>query len=368
MLLCWGFPFLPPVPQDEGRASVRKAIEYYKKTLAITTELKDTSGEGRAVGNLGNAYTAIGEYAEAIKYHERRLEIAVAAEDIVRTSPLPRQHAHPLSICGHARARPSPVTSHGLWRGPCFPVKIVLHFPAILALFLCSPGLSLVQSARARACGNLGNAYSALGDFSQAVKYYLQSLAVAKEAKNLAGQGQAYYCLGSTYTMLKNYQKAVEYHERHLAVATEVKDKTGQCRLCTDVTHVPLAAASGHGSSLPPSSACDGATVRAYYNLYKGYQVLRDTQRAQYYREMVDKNQVKPHCRRPWPNIVILRSSQCVQRRSLVHTNWLAATIRSPEAQAHRANRRTGRWRKPSCRKEEGEEQQESRRGGGVFF
>ena len=32
---------------DEGRGSVLKAIEYYKATLAITAELKDTAGESR---------------------------------------------------------------------------------------------------------------------------------------------------------------------------------------------------------------------------------------------------------------------------------------------------------------------------------
>ena len=38
------------------------------------------------MGNLGNAYTAIGEYQEAIKYHERRLAIANEANDLVRAA------------------------------------------------------------------------------------------------------------------------------------------------------------------------------------------------------------------------------------------------------------------------------------------
>ena len=40
-------------------------------------------GEGRAVGNLGNAYTALGEYTEAIKFHTRRLKIAEDESDSV---------------------------------------------------------------------------------------------------------------------------------------------------------------------------------------------------------------------------------------------------------------------------------------------
>eukprot|EP00041_Stephanoeca_diplocostata_P033781 m.1123738 g.1123738 ORF g.1123738 m.1123738 type:complete len:575 (-) comp24406_c2_seq5:303-2027(-) len=150
-----------------GHAAIKKAIEYYKTTLTITKELQDTSGEGRAVGNLGNAYTAIGMFKEAIVFHERRLEIAESHSDL---------------------------------------------------------------AAKARACGNLGNAYSALQNYSEALKFYKMSLAVAKDAGNLAGQGQAYYCIGTTYTMLKNHNKAIEFHEMHLKQATELNDKQGIIR------------------------------------------------------------------------------------------------------------------------------------------
>lgn len=153
--------------QAEGRTAVLKAIEYYRAALTITVELKDTAGEGRAVGNLGNAYTAIGEYAEAIQYHRRRLKIANDAND---------------------------------------------------------------AAARARACGNLGNAYSALGDISEAIKFYQQSLAIAKDSNSLQSQGQAYYCLASSYNLQKNSLKAVEYFENYLQVANSLGDKSMQLR------------------------------------------------------------------------------------------------------------------------------------------
>ena len=34
----------------------RKAIEYHEKRLKIAIEIGDRAGEGRAYGNLGNAY------------------------------------------------------------------------------------------------------------------------------------------------------------------------------------------------------------------------------------------------------------------------------------------------------------------------
>ncbi|EDQ84438.1 uncharacterized protein MONBRDRAFT_39276 [Monosiga brevicollis MX1] len=152
---------------QQGRVSVEKAIDYYKTALEITVSQKDKAGEGRAVGNLGNAYTAIGKYQEAITYHNRRLKLAEEANDL---------------------------------------------------------------PARARACGNLGNAFSALADYTQALQYYNESLAVAREAGNEAGEGQAYYCLGSTYYLQKNYEKAIENHKKHLEVVTKLNDKQGQVR------------------------------------------------------------------------------------------------------------------------------------------
>lgn len=179
-----------------GKASIHRAIEYYKITLEITTELKDTSGEGRAVGNLGNAYTAIGQYDDAIMYHRRRLAIAEQAKDL---------------------------------------------------------------NAKARACGNLGNAYSALHDYSEALSSYKMSLAVAKEAKNVPGMSQAYYCIGSTYALLKNYIKAIEFHEQHLALATKMEDKPGM--------------------------------LRAWYNLRNASHALQNNERTVYYHKLIQDHQ-----------------------------------------------------------------------------
>eukprot|EP00051_Salpingoeca_urceolata_P027727 m.482972 g.482972 ORF g.482972 m.482972 type:complete len:546 (+) comp22733_c0_seq1:302-1939(+) len=189
---------------EEGKKSVLTAIEYYKATLAITTELGDVAGEGRAVGNLGNAYTALGNFIEAIKFHERRLKIAEEANDL---------------------------------------------------------------AAKARACGNLGNAYSAQGEYAEAIKYYQQSLAVAKESGNTAGVGQAFYCLGSTYLMIKNYVKCVEYFEQHLEVATKVGDKQGQ--------------------------------VRAWYNLRNAYHAQGDNEHTVFYHKKIQEYEAATGQTRP---------------------------------------------------------------------
>ena len=42
----------------------------------------DRAGEGKAYGNLGNAYDGLGDFKKAIDYHERDLKIAKEVGDI----------------------------------------------------------------------------------------------------------------------------------------------------------------------------------------------------------------------------------------------------------------------------------------------
>ena len=54
---------------------LRKAIEYHEKHFKNAVEIGDRGGEGRAYGNLGNAYDLLGDYRKALEYHERHLKI-----------------------------------------------------------------------------------------------------------------------------------------------------------------------------------------------------------------------------------------------------------------------------------------------------
>ena len=44
--------------------------------MKIAKEIGDRAGEGRAYGNLGNAYKSLCDYQKAIEYHEKHLKIA----------------------------------------------------------------------------------------------------------------------------------------------------------------------------------------------------------------------------------------------------------------------------------------------------
>jgi hypothetical protein len=72
--------------------------------------------------------------------------------------------------------------------------------------------------------GHLGTAYDSTGDFSQAMEYHGQDLAIAKEVGDRAGDGRAYGNLCTCHTLcLNDFDKAVAYHKARHAVATSPK-------------------------------------------------------------------------------------------------------------------------------------------------
>jgi tetratricopeptide (TPR) repeat protein len=80
----------------------------------------------------------------------------------------------------------------------------------------------------ARAYGNLGNAHQPLGDFAQAIAYYTQDLAIAREVGDRAGEGKVYGGLGNTHQWLGDFSQAIAYHTQWLAIAREVGDRAGE--------------------------------------------------------------------------------------------------------------------------------------------
>ncbi len=54
---------------------VRKAIEHHEAALLISREIGDRRGEGSTLGNLGTAYAALGEAQRAIEHYEAALRI-----------------------------------------------------------------------------------------------------------------------------------------------------------------------------------------------------------------------------------------------------------------------------------------------------
>ncbi len=147
------------------RLTPRQNIEWSEAALQSAQASKHRMGEGSALGNLGIAYTKLGEYAKAIEYYEQALII--------------------FREIGDRRGEGSTL-------------------------------------------GNLGNAYVNLGENAKAIEYYEQRLIIAHEIGDRRGEGNALGNLGIAYQNLGEYAKAIEYYEQALIIDREIGDRRGE--------------------------------------------------------------------------------------------------------------------------------------------
>jgi len=66
------------------------------------------------------------------------------------------------------------------------------------------------KQGEGNAYGNLGNAYSRLGDYPKAIEYHQKNLEIARQIGDKQGEGNAYGNLGNAYSRLGDYPKAIE--------------------------------------------------------------------------------------------------------------------------------------------------------------
>ena len=180
----------------------QKAINYHNQRLSIFKEVGDRVGEGRAYGNLGNAYRSLGKFQEAINYHNQDLSIAQEVGDRAGEG---RAYGN----LGHA-------------------YHFLDNFEQAMKYF--KQQLSIAKELGDRiaagcAYGSLGMVYHSLGDFEQAIEYLNHTLSIAKGAGKRVVEGRAYCYLGNAYSSLNEFQQAIEYFRQYLCITEEVGDK-----------------------------------------------------------------------------------------------------------------------------------------------
>ncbi|MFP4395611.1 MAG: tetratricopeptide repeat protein, partial [Anaerolineales bacterium] len=78
--------------------------------------------------------------------------------------------------------------------------------------------------------GNLGNAYADLGQTQRAIDFYEQALAIDREVGYRRGEGIRLGNLGNRYADLGETARAIAYYEQALAIAREIGDRAGEGR------------------------------------------------------------------------------------------------------------------------------------------
>ncbi|OQV25824.1 G-protein-signaling modulator 1 [Hypsibius exemplaris] len=152
------------VPEGVKR-DLNLAADYYLQNYRMVLDLGDTVGQGRVCGNLGNVYYLLGDFAQALAFHQTRLTLARESNDV---------------------------------------------------------------SAQRRAQTNLGNCHIFLGQHQLAAESYQKALELVGVVKDSAAEAQACYSLANCYTLMRDHPRALELYQRHLAAVTELGDRTAQ--------------------------------------------------------------------------------------------------------------------------------------------
>jgi len=162
------------------------SIHHYDKGITIARDTKDKKGEGRLLGNLGNAYYRLNQHSKAISYHTKALEIARAPDitDIEGEG----KHLDNLGNVYYALKEYK---------------KARIYYEEALEIARALTG----KHGEETRLGNLGNAYCALGDYNKAIYCHRQALEIARapdgdiegQGRHLGNLGNAYYCKANDY-------------------------------------------------------------------------------------------------------------------------------------------------------------------------
>jgi len=158
-----------------------------------------------SLGNLGNAYRALGEYRRAVTFHEQ----ALAIKQSIGT-----QGGEAVSLSNLGAA----YFSLGEYRR-----SVEFHEQA----------LAITQSlgdrrGEANSLGHLGLAYASLAEYRRAIKCHEQHYEMAQSMGDRRGESTSLGNLGAAYASLGEYRRAIEFHEQALAIKQSIGDQGGE--------------------------------------------------------------------------------------------------------------------------------------------
>jgi tetratricopeptide (TPR) repeat protein len=182
-----------------------QAIHYHNHGLAQEQKSGNQEGEAISLKNLGVVYYSMGDYISAIQLFEKSLEINKELKDL---------HGE-ATVLGELGS---------IYHDKGNYVKAIEYWQKTLEIMqkfkdFAGEGGSLV---------NLGVLYKNIENFDRAIELLQQGFEVFSKIDNLQGQGKALNNLGGVYFRLKNYDKALELYQKRLEIAKRSDELEGE--------------------------------------------------------------------------------------------------------------------------------------------
>ena len=199
----------------KGWGQYAKAVEYYEKSLEIARKIGDVNGEGMTLMGLGNVYEGWGQYAKALECYEKSLEISREIGDV-------KGEGSTLGNLGIAYSHRGQYTK---------------------AVELYEKSLEIKRkigdvNGEGNTLTGLGIVYADWGQYAKAVEYYEKSLAIFTKTGDVKGEGSDLHNLGSVYKEWGQYAKAVEFYEKSLEIARKIGDVHAEGQTLTNLGEI----------------------------------------------------------------------------------------------------------------------------------
>ncbi|KAH8270576.1 hypothetical protein KR018_012028 [Drosophila ironensis] len=190
-------------------------LEAQLGTLERVSLPSTQADRSRALGHLGDCYAALGDYEEAIKCHDRQLQLALGLSSH-------RDQERAYRGLGQARRQLGQLTAALVCLEKRLVVAHELHSPEIKAL----------------AYGDLGHVHAALGNHSQALNCLEHQRELAQGLQDRALESDAMCALGQVQQRMGQLTEALELHQQDLEICTELAAPALQARALSNLGSV----------------------------------------------------------------------------------------------------------------------------------
>lgn len=180
-----------------------KAIPFFENAIVLYKKFGDKESTAGQLLNLGNTYTAMGNYQKATEQHLKSLKLF---EEV--------KSDRGISFCyqslGKSFTQLKQYNQALLYANKSLALKTALNDRR---------GLGTAQSG-------LGDIYFGLKEYDKALNHYTESLGYAREQKVMPDEQSSYFSMAKVYAAKKDVKQATEYFKKSKELATQLKDNS----------------------------------------------------------------------------------------------------------------------------------------------
>ncbi len=183
---------------------VARGLDYNNKSLKIQEQIRNKSGIGNSLNNIGGIYYKQGNVSKALEYFTKSLKISESINDYYAISRL-------LNNIGGIYYKQKELSKALEYYNKCLLINKLTDDVGGMASVL----------------NNLGNLYYETNDINKALESFEKSLKLRESLNDKRGIAESMNNIGQMYFAQKKEDEALNYYNRSLNIQKEINDRTG---------------------------------------------------------------------------------------------------------------------------------------------